>query len=107
MKDLPKKYNRRESKVDGKVLAWFMENYPRSFAIEVKVTGGKVKDHQAAALNQVVGNKFGWKIPDTGRKNSFDLLGLKDADAFICVCEGNDCVCTRLNDGEVIHMNVG
>lgn len=70
---------------------WFRKNYFRSCAIEVKIRGGKLKDHQEAALKQVQSGVFSYKIPDMGRRNPFDVFVLKEADAFVVVCNGNKC----------------
>ncbi len=99
MEQLPKKYKRIESKKDSKVLEWFATHYSKSVAVEVKMKGGKVKDHQSAALSEVARGVFQYKIPDMGRTNPFDGFVLKNADAFIVVCDGNYCKCTRVNDG--------
>jgi len=106
MQKLPIKYNRRESKVDDKVLEWFILNYKKSVAVEVKIKGNSVLTHQYAALMKVVAGIFGFKIPDLGRRNPFDFFVLKDADAFVCVVDGNDCTCTRLNDGHILKIKL-
>lgn len=105
MYELPKKNNRREAKVDGPVLAWLLKNYPHSFALEVKVEGGKLLPHQEAALKQVAKGKFGHKIADTGRRNPFDAFGLIDADALLCVVDGKKVEC-RVNDTHSINFQI-
>jgi hypothetical protein len=102
---LPKQYDRKESKIDSLVLGWFAENWPRSCAIEVKVTGGKVRGHQALALAKVASGKFCYKIPDMGKKNPFDGFVLKDADAFVVTCEGKTCEVVDINNKKfIIHV---
>jgi len=82
---LPKKYNRKEAKYDSLVAAHLHKVWPRPFALEVKVDKGKLKPHQEAALTQVSKNKFKpYKIPDMGRRNPFDYVGLRNADPLVC-----------------------
>lgn len=88
---LPKKYKRREAKIDSLVLHWFEENYPKSVAIEVKIKGKKVLPHQEVALGKVQSGKFSHKLADMGRRNPFDGFVLKNADAFVVTCDGMDC----------------
>lgn len=89
--DLPKKYNRREAKIDGLVLDWFRENYPTSVALEIKIKGNKVLPHQALALRQVADGAFSYKIPDMGRRNPFDGFTLVNAHAYVVTCDGMVC----------------
>lgn len=91
--ELPKKYNRREAKIDGKVNAWFMKNHPRSYLLEVKMKGGRVQPHQEAALKMVEKDKFSYKFPDGRQRTPADYVGLKNADAILCICEDLTCVC--------------
>lgn len=95
--ELPKKYNRREANVDGKVLRFLEKNHPHSFALEVKIKGGRVLDHQKVALNRVKNGYFSWKIPDMGQRNPFDAFCLKNADAILCIVDGKKVTC-RVND---------
>ena len=101
MYKLPKKVNRKEAKVDGPVLEWLLKHWPRSFALEVKVAGGKLKDHQEKALKQVESGKFGYKIPDMGRRNPFDCFGLINADAMVCTVDGKNVSCVVNSSHEV------
>lgn len=92
--ELPKKYNRKEAKIDGRVADWFFRNHPRSVLLEVKVKGGKVSEHQERLLTSVGSSgEFKYKFPDGGRRTPLDYVILKDADAVLCVCDGNKCVC--------------
>ena len=103
--DLPKKYNRKEAKIDGKVIDWFRNNYPYSCAIEVKVKSGKVKPHQEVALLEVNKGKFGYKIPDMGRRNPFDGFTLINAKAFVVTCDVNDCIAVE-PDGKSFKFKI-
>lgn len=89
--NLPRQLNKREAKIDSKVLEWFEKNYPEDVAIEVKIKGGKLKPHQIIALELVASGKFYFKIPDMGRRNPFDGFVLKKAHAFVVTCDGNKC----------------
>lgn len=98
---LPKKYNRKESKVDGLVINWFKENYPFSCAIEVKVGKNKLLPHQELALKEVTNGSFGYKIADSGIRLPFDGFVLKGAHAFVVTCVGMKCVARNIaNDKE-------
>ena len=59
--DLPKKYKRKEAKIDNIVIDWFRDNYPHSCAIEVKIKGNKILPHQELALKEVARGKFSHK----------------------------------------------
>lgn len=72
-------------------MAWFKRNWPNSCAIEVKIRRGVAKEHQIKALQEVSRGVFGYKIPDMGRRNPFDSFILKNADAFLVICEGYTC----------------
>lgn len=89
--NLPKQYKRKEAKIDGLVLDWFLNNYPNDVAIEVKIKGNKVLPHQELALKEVQEGHFKYKIPDLGRRNPFDGIVLKNAEAFVVTCDGNSC----------------
>lgn len=92
--ELPKKYKRTEAKIDGKVADWFFKNHPRPVLLEVKIKGGKVSDHQARLLKSVgTTGDFKYKFPDGGRRTPLDYVILKGADAVLCWCDGNKCVC--------------
>jgi len=103
--NLPKKYKRTEAKVDGLVLKWLLKNHPRSFALEVKMRGGKLLPHQKVALKQVSNGVFGHKIADMGRRNCFDAFGLIGADALLCVVDGKEVEC-RVNDTHSISFTI-
>lgn len=60
-------------------------------ALEFKVTGGRLKKHQPVALRSVIKNEFSYKIPDLGRRNPFDAIILKNADAYIVIADGRNC----------------
>lgn len=102
--NLPKKYKRTEAKIDGLVFDWFYNNYPKSVLLEVKIKGGKVLPHQIVAINEVNRTKkFKYKFPDQGRRTPADGVVLKDAEAFLVVCDGMDCVATN-NDKSFIFV---
>ena len=95
MPELPKGYDRKEAKIDGKVADWFFKNHPRSVLLEVKMKGGKISEHQERLLKSVgKTGKFKYKFPDGGRRTPLDYVVLKDADAVLAVCEGRECECT-------------
>jgi hypothetical protein len=104
--DLPKKYKRIEANVDGPVLRWLVKNYPRSFALEVKIKdGGRVLRHQSVDLKKVTNGRFGHKIPDMGQRNPFDAFGLIGADALVCFVDGRKVEC-RVNDTHSISFTI-
>ena len=85
--ELPKKYNRREAKMDDRVAEWFNKNYPLSVLLEVKMDGGKLADHQKKLIDKVAKDgKFKYKFPDGGRRTPLDYVIVKDADAVLAVC---------------------
>lgn len=96
MPPLPKKVNRREAEVDGKVaerLCWLHKHRP--WAMEVKIKGGRLKPHQQVALKQVEnGTHPPQKIPDMGRQNPYDYYYLGPTpDAIVCVVDGKQVRC--------------
>ncbi len=94
MLKLPKKVKRKEADVDGKVANWLWTHHPHSFALEVKMKGGTLLDHQKRSLRQVSNNAFKpLKLPDMGQRNPFDYVGLKQADAILCVVNGKKVTC--------------
>ncbi len=97
---LPKARKHKEADITPLVKEWFVKNYPRSVALEIKVKGGRLKPHQAVALQQVQDGVFSFKIPDMGRLNPFDVFVLKDADAFEVWCDGNMCHAKGYNGKE-------
>lgn len=104
--ELPKKYERKEAKIDGRVADWFQSNHPRSVLLEVKIKGGKVSEHQKRLIDQVSKTgEFKYKFPDGARRTPLDYVILKDADAVLAVCDGNTCVCT-INNNHTITIKV-
>jgi len=89
--NLPKKRKHKEADITPQVMRWFEKHYPRTVTVEVKVGKNKPKPHQAAAIAQVLRGLFSWKIPDMGRRNPFDFIILKNADACIVACEDKRC----------------
>ena len=49
--ELLKKYNRKESKIDGRTATWFFDHWPKSVLLEVKTTKGKVSEHQQRLID--------------------------------------------------------
>ena len=90
--ELPQKRKHREADVTPEVLLWFEKNYPRTVALEIKVDKNKLLPHQKIALQQVEFGVFKYKLPDMGRKNPFDGFVMKNADAFVVVCEKRKCI---------------
>ena len=88
---LPKLRKHKEGDITPGVIKWFTKNWKRNFVLEIKTKTGKIKPHQIAALKQVSNGVFIYKIPDTGRKNPFDVIGIKDADPFIVICDKRVC----------------
>jgi len=94
MYKLPKKVKRTEAKVDDKVANFLWRHHPKSFALEVKIIGGTLLDHQKRALRQVSNNAFKpLKLADMGRRNPFDYVGLRGADAILCIVDGKKVQC--------------
>lgn len=101
--ELPKKVNRREAKIDSLVADKLKQRHCcRNWALEVKMKGGKFYDHQKKALRQVEDGKFMYKIPDTGRRNPFDIIYLGDADAIYCEVDGKNVHC-EVNGGVITY----
>ena len=98
--DLPRKLNKREAKITPDVIRWFKENYKTSVALEIKVGKNKLLPHQEIALEQVQKGSFSWKIPDMGTRNPFDSFILKNANAFVVICDGRECEATRIDNKE-------
>ena len=102
--ELPKGKKRSEAKIDGKVAEWFFKNHPHSVLLEVKMKGGKVKEHQQRLLDSVSKTgTFKYKFPDGGKRTPLDYVILKKADAVLAICEGRECEC--IINGE-IKMNI-
>lgn len=98
--NLPKKYKRKEADITPLVFKWFEANYPGTVAIEIKIKGNKVKDHQEIALHKVQDGSFAYKIPDTGRKNPFDGFVLKNAEAFVVTVDERNCEAVRIDNNK-------
>jgi hypothetical protein len=102
--ELPKKVERTESSVDGKVAERLSKIHKHpNWALEVKIKGrekSKSSVHQKNALKQVEQGKFLYKIPDQGARNPFDYVKLGDADGIICMVDGRDVECT-VNSGVI------
>lgn len=91
--DLPRQLDKKEADVTPRVLAWMEKNWPNSAGIEVKIEKGKLKDHQARALKKVDSGTFIHKLKDTGDRQPFDAILLKDADAVVVrVYEKKNCI---------------
>lgn len=104
MYELPKKVKRIEADVDGLIANKLWKIYPgRNWALEVKIKGRRLKDHQAIALKQVENGTFKpLKLKDHGSRNPFDYVCLGDADAIVCVVDGKKVTCD-VNDGVITH----
>lgn len=99
MPPLPKKVNRIEAKLDGKVAAWLYKNHKgKNWLLEVKMHGGKHLPHQKAAAKQVINGTFLWKPTDMGDRKPGDYIRLGDGDAIYCVIKGKDVSCS-VNEG--------
>lgn len=88
---LPQIKKKREQSITPKVMDWFLKYYPNDVALEIKIKGGKIYPHQIVALKQVRDGNFKYKIPDTGKRNPFDCIVLKRANAFLVICDKNMC----------------
>lgn len=107
--ELPKGKNRKEAKVDGRVAEWFLHNWPRVVAIEVKVVGGTTKPHQENFLRKMA-NKLGfkYKFRDGGLRTPCDYIVFPigvDVDAVLATCDGNHCECI-INGKDLINIKV-
>ena len=104
MYELPKKIKRREAQIDAKVAEKVVKlHHKRNWALEVKIKGNKLSQHQEAALHQVSCRRFLYKLPDMGRRNPFDYIYLGDADAIVCVVDGRNVAC-EVNEGEAHYQ---
>lgn len=90
--ELPKLRKHKEADITPAIFKWFEGNYPKTVALEIKIKGGKIYPHQLSALKKVNEGCFAHKIADTGRRQPFDGFILKNADAFLVICEKNNCV---------------
>lgn len=106
--ELPKGHNRREAKIDGRVAQWFLDNYPRPVLLEVKVKGGRLKEHQKRLINKVaVEGKFKYKFPDGGRRTPLDYIVVPSGlVSVLAECDGNECVCSINNGKRIINIKV-
>lgn len=103
MYELPKKVKRKEALIDAQVAEKLIKYHPRrNWALEVKIKGNKLSQHQEAALRQVAHGRFLYKLPDMGRRNPFDYVYLGDADAIVCVVDGKKVHCD-VNDGTFVY----
>lgn len=107
MESLPRKLKKKEALKTPAIMDWFVQNYPHSVAVEVKIKGNKVKPHQNAALEQIVYSKFKYKLPDMGRQNPFDFVVLKeDTHAIIVVYDEGLCTAYCKNNKNIFIFNV-
>ncbi|MGV8131353.1 MAG: hypothetical protein ACP5N7_04625 [Candidatus Pacearchaeota archaeon] len=104
--DLPKLRKHKETDITPSVMAWFMDNYPNDYAVEVKIKEGRLKKHQPVALKKVHEGKFDMKLKDWGALNPFDFFGLKKADAFIVRCDGRLCTAYTYDNCKVFDFKV-
>jgi len=107
--ELPKKYERKEAKIDGRVADWFLNNWPRPVALEVKIKGGKLKEHQQRFLDKIA-NKLGfkYKFRDGSLRTPCDYIIFpigSEADGVVATCDGHLCECI-INGTEVIQIKV-
>lgn len=105
--ELPKKHNRREAKIDGRVAQWFFDNYPHPVLLEVKIKGGQLKEHQERLINKVSKERrFKYKFPDGRQRTPLDYIVVpKGLHAVLAVCEGNRCECT-INNEEYLTITI-
>lgn len=98
--ELPRGKKRNEAKIDGRVAQWFFENYPRSILLEVKMTNGRLKEHQKRLINMLAKTgKFMHKFRDGSIRTCLDYVIIKDADAVLAICdEKGNCECTINNN---------
>lgn len=103
---LPKLRSHKEADVTPLVMEWFKKNWKKSYAVEVKIVGGRIKKHQPVALKKVLSNEFDMKLKDWGALNPFDFFGLKNADAFIVICSKRNCIAYTPDMKEAFRFNV-
>jgi len=106
MPPLPKKRKTKEADVTPDVMAWFQKHYPFSVALEIKVDKNKVLPHQATALESVEKGHFSYKLPDSGKRNPFDCVILKNAHAFVVRCEGRKCIAYRVDGSKAFPLSL-
>lgn len=91
--------NKREADLTPKLVEKLVKRHAhRNWALEVKMKGNKLSDHQKKALKQVEDGKFTYKIPDLGQRNPFDVIHLGDADVIVCYIDGKSAHCD-VNNG--------
>ena len=107
--ELPKKYNRKEAKIDDRVAQWFFNNYPHPTLIEVKVKGGRVLDHQQKLIDKVSSeHSFMYKFPDGARRTPLDYIvvpRVAELHAVLAVCDGDVCECL-INNKDKLTITV-
>lgn len=98
--NLPKKKKTLEADITPRIIQWFVENYPHTVALEIKIEDRKAYPHQETALRQVAQGIFSHKIRDTG-KNPFDAVILKGASAVLVryYPKTKECVAYRYDGG--------
>lgn len=90
--ELPKKRKKREASITPDIMKWFEKNYPNTtVCVEVKLTTGRLYDHQPVALKMVEDNRFSYKLPDMGRRNPFDFIVVRNAVSYIVYVEKRHC----------------
>jgi hypothetical protein len=103
---LPKKMNKREADLTPKVVEKLKKLHKfRNWALEVKMVGNKLAEHQKKALKQVEDGRFTYKIPDQGMRNPFDVIHLGDADAIVCYIDGETRKVDCQVNGGVLEYN--
>lgn len=87
--ELPRKLNKKEASITPKVKRWFLDNYKRPCAVEIKIKGRTPKPHQETSLIQASRGQFAYKPPDFGHQNPCDLIFLlgKNTDGILATCE--------------------
>ena len=82
---IPKSRKHDEADLTPAIMNWFDKNYDHenNVAVEIKITGGKVKPHQFSALIQIIKGIFKWKPADKKVLNPFDFILLRKCDAYI------------------------
>ena len=106
--ELPKGKKRTEAKIDGRVAAWVEKHHPRSALLEVKMKGGKLKEHQKRLIDTVAKTgKFKYKFPDGRTRTPLDYVVLKDADVLLAECdEKGNCELTINNLEPSLNIKV-
>lgn len=82
---------KREANFQTRFNHYLKHVYKQTGAFELKQTTtaalpfSALETHQEAALLQVAGGSFVYKIPDCGYQNPFDCFSLERCDAFVVV----------------------